>query len=184
MQLARPKLKGVDVPTVERLVAADAKQRYTLRLESLEAAPEGAPPSELWIRANQGHSLQVDKLELVPITSLEDAPAIVVHGTFKRHWASIEREGLRRMTRTHIHCATGLPSAEKGAVISGMRSQCDVLVYLDVGKMLQDQIPLLKSANGVVLTPGQGDEGILPPAYFARVTDKAGQVLYPADGSS
>jgi RNA:NAD 2'-phosphotransferase (TPT1/KptA family) len=51
---------------------------------------------------------------------------IVVHGTYKKFWELIEKEGLKRMTRLHMHFAPGYPKEE--GVISGMRSSCDVIV--------------------------------------------------------
>ena len=57
-QLARPKLKGVDLAMIQKIVAENDKQRYQL----LQAADDTAESSEgviWWIRANQGHTLKV-----------------------------------------------------------------------------------------------------------------------------
>lgn len=54
-QMARPKLKGLDMTTLERLVKDNAKQRFTMREEP--TGVDGIP--ELWVRANQGHSVIV-----------------------------------------------------------------------------------------------------------------------------
>lgn len=72
------------------------------------------------------------------------------------------------MTRQHIHMAVGLP--EDDAVISGMRSSAQVLVYVDVDKCIAAKIPLFLSANGVVLSPGD-DKGMIPLAMFERVVN-------------
>lgn len=53
--MKRPKLKGCDMETLERIVRDNAKQRFTLQAES--TGPDGA--DELWIRANQGHTVKV-----------------------------------------------------------------------------------------------------------------------------
>ena len=57
-QLARPKLKGVDLPMIQKIVVENDKQRYQLVQEADEIAgsTEGAI---CWIRANQGHTLKV-----------------------------------------------------------------------------------------------------------------------------
>lgn len=53
--MKRPKLKGCDMETLERIVRDNAKQRFTLQAE-----PTGENGvEELWIRANQGHSVKV-----------------------------------------------------------------------------------------------------------------------------
>lgn len=88
-----------------------------------------------WIRANQGHSLPVPELALKSISSIEDAPSMVIHGTDKRLWPSIQRDGLRTMGRNHIHMASGMPG--HGGVISGMRSRCSLFIHLDILRLLQ-----------------------------------------------
>lgn len=54
-QMKRPKLKGCDMATLERIVRDNAKQRFSMRTEP--TGVDGA--DELWIRANQGHSVKV-----------------------------------------------------------------------------------------------------------------------------
>ena len=76
--------ENVDLPTLQRIVAENAKQRFALKEETDAATGE----SILWIRANQGHSVAVEDLELVRIQSADEVPC-VVHGTFMRHWDSI-----------------------------------------------------------------------------------------------
>ena len=60
-KLCHPKLHGVTFPMLEEIVKTDEKQRYHLLYEPHQ--PDiPAPSSQLrswWIRANQGHSLQV-----------------------------------------------------------------------------------------------------------------------------
>ncbi|GAA5885575.1 hypothetical protein JCM6882_007478 [Rhodosporidiobolus microsporus] len=168
--MKRPKLKGCDLPTLERIVRDNAKQRFSLRGEA--TGPNGA--EELWIRANQGHSVKVEALELKPVEKPEDVP-VMVHGTYFRLWPAIEKEGLKVMTRNHIHCAVGLAGDE--GVTSGMRNNCDLFIYLDVPLLLSDSIPLYTSTNNVVLTAGV--DGVVPPKYFKKVQRKGGEVLVP-----
>lgn len=73
-------------------------------------------------------------------------------------------------------------SAEKQIqppVISGMRNTSRVLIYVDLRKALAAGVPFWRSANGVVLTEGDGEKGgVLGLEFFERVEDrKAGRVL-------
>ncbi|GAA6027521.1 hypothetical protein JCM8097_007903 [Rhodosporidiobolus ruineniae] len=166
--MKRPKLKGCDTETLERIVRDNAKQRFSLRPEP--TGENGA--EELWIRANQGHSVKVEALELKPVEKAEEVP-VVVHGSYFRLWPAIEKEGLKVMTRNHIHCAIGLAGEE--SVISGMRTNCDLFIYLDVPALLADSIPIYTSTNNVVLTAGV--DGVVAPKYFKKVQRKSGEVL-------
>ncbi|XP_069750287.1 tRNA 2'-phosphotransferase 1 isoform X3 [Narcine bancroftii] len=155
---------------VRRVVDTNTKQRFTLRTH-----PESGA---LQIRANQGHTLQVEDLELIPIT-LESGnlPAQAVHGTYLRRWPSIKAQGLRRMARRHIHLCAGLP--KDGSAVSGMRSDCDLAIFIELRKALSDGIPFYLSTNQVILTPGNED-GVLPPEYFQKVLQlKPSRCLLP-----
>ncbi|XP_051821407.1 tRNA 2'-phosphotransferase 1 isoform X2 [Antechinus flavipes] len=140
---------------VRRVVRTNAKQRFALR--------PGPPGGCASIRANQGHSLQVADLELTPLSAPQDLPPVLVHGTYRRHWRSIRREGLSRRGRTHIHLCASLPGETHA--LSGMRPDCEVAVFIDGPSALADGIPFFCSANGVILTPGDA-RGFLPPKYF------------------
>nr|XP_056709448.1 tRNA 2'-phosphotransferase 1 [Euleptes europaea] len=153
--LRLPQFKAWSLDDVQRIVETNDKQRFAVRLHPSDGRPQ--------IRANQGHSLQVSELELIPLLDPADFPETVAHGTYLRHWPAIRSKGLSRMGRTHIHLAPGLPG--DGAVLSGMRNNCEVAITIDVAKALADGIPFYHSANGVILTPGDGD-GLLVPQYF------------------
>ncbi|XP_052010875.1 tRNA 2'-phosphotransferase 1 [Xyrauchen texanus] len=156
--LAHPQFRLFSVEDVERVVATDDKQRFKLCNH-----PNNG---RLQIRANQGHSMQVADLELKAV-SLDDpnCPRVAVHGSYMKHWPSISSQGLSRMNRTHIHLAPGLPG--EGGVISGMRQNCELAVYINVPKAMSDGIQFFWSENGVLLTPGDA-AGILAPCYFCR----------------
>ncbi|XP_023391563.1 tRNA 2'-phosphotransferase 1 isoform X4 [Pteropus vampyrus] len=47
----------------------------------------------------------------------------------------------------------------------GMRPNCEVAVFINGPLALADGIPFFRSANGVILTPGNAD-GFLLPKYF------------------
>ncbi|XP_043406599.1 tRNA 2'-phosphotransferase 1 isoform X4 [Chelonia mydas] len=137
--LSLPRFGGVSVADVRHVVETNDKRRFALRPHPSDG--------RLQIRANQGHSLQVSELELIPLLEPTALPQTIAHGTYLRHWPAICRGGLSRMGRNHIHLAPGLPGD---------------------GHVLSDGIQFYRSANGVILTPGDA-EGLLPPRYFQRV---------------
>ncbi|XP_071313110.1 tRNA 2'-phosphotransferase 1 isoform X2 [Trachinotus anak] len=156
--LAHPQFRSYSLEDIERVVDTNDKQRFKLRPH-----PEDG---RLQIRANQGHTVQVRDLELKPVLAgSPDCPAEAVHGSYLSKWSSIQQQGLSRMKRTHIHLASGLPGED--GVISGMRKDCDLAVFIDVPKALADGIEFFWSENGVLLTAGNA-EGKLLPKYFCR----------------
>ncbi|KAH6813123.1 RNA 2'-phosphotransferase [Perilla frutescens var. frutescens] len=144
------------IEDVREAVRQDNKQRFSLLEEN----------GELMIRANQGHSLATVKTEslLKPILSPEEIP-VCVHGTYKKNLESILREGLKRMQRLHVHFSSGLPRDFE--VISGMRRNVDLLIYLDVRKALEEGMKLYVSDNKVILT--EGFDGVVPVKYFQKI---------------
>ncbi|KAF3009613.1 hypothetical protein E8E13_006982 [Curvularia kusanoi] len=188
---------------LKEVVAKNDKQRFSMIPasslaevpESAEEAPAqqadltfGDDPADYLIRANQGHSIKVDTEGLLtPITrEAGNVPAIVVHGTDERAWPLILKGGgLRRMTRNHIHFASGLPAgfkplessavsedaADAAPVISGMRMSSTVLIYVDINAALDKGVPFFVSENGVILTEGN-EQGVLPYEFFSRVESR------------
>lgn len=148
------------VEDIKRVVENNDKKRYTLSLID----------DKLYIRANQGHSIAVENLELKPLVSNGDFPnGIAVHGTTKRAWLNgIKDQGLSRMKRNHIHMASGLNGSD--GVISGMRKNLvdPVHIYIDIPKALNAGIKFYASDNGVILSPGNQD-GFIPIDLFLRV---------------
>lgn len=156
--LAHSQFRSYSVNDVERVVETNDKQRFKLQPHPVSG--------RLQIRANQGHSVQVEDLELKPVlVGSPDCPSEAVHGSYLRNWNSIQQHGLSRMKRTHIHLAPGLPGED--GVISGMRKDCDLAIFIDVPKALSDGIQFFWSDNGVLLTTGN-TEGKLLPKYFSR----------------
>lgn len=151
---------------IKRIVKNNDKQRFSLITE------DGS--KKLKIRANQGHSGKFEdlNLDLVPIEDPEKYP--VVHGTYEQNWTSISKEGLKKMKRVHIHFAPGLPGENR--VISGMRTTCDIYIYIDMKKALQDGLKFFMSANNVILSSGDKN-GIIAPKYFSKVVHKNGKIL-------
>ena len=141
----------------------------------------------LCIRANQGHSIATINSDLLlqRLTSddLLQNYGTMVHGTNYAAWDQIQSSGgLHKMQRNHIHFATGIShnidGTKNNAVISGMRKSCDVYIYVNIQKCIHDDIFIYKSDNGVLLTAGINDSGILPIRYFSHVTDSSGSALW------
>jgi RNA:NAD 2'-phosphotransferase (TPT1/KptA family) len=151
--LALREFAGVTIETLREIVNHDRKGRYSF-------SEDGKA-----IRANQGHSFPVPNESESLLRRVTDPKEIphCIHGTYARHLASIEREGLSRMGRQHIHFATGIHAK------SGMRRDCDLHIHLNIGKAMAEGCPFYMSTNGVILSPGFGDTGAIPSRYFHKV---------------
>ncbi|KAG7444479.1 uncharacterized protein BT62DRAFT_981696 [Guyanagaster necrorhizus] len=167
LEIPRLKAQSVDLPMLQSIVRADAKQRFDLICELDPTSNE----SVWWIRANQGHTMKTVKLELKPVLSVSDIPSgVAIHGTDIRAWEIISTEGLSKMKRNHIHLAQGRDA------VSGMRKTSKVIIYIDVQKALDADIKFFLSDNGVVLTEGD-ERGSLPVRFFSKVEDANGVPL-------
>ncbi|KAJ7644156.1 KptA family-domain-containing protein [Roridomyces roridus] len=156
--LANSRLASLNLEALQAIVKADLKQRYDLLFEEESGI--------WWMKANQGHSIKSVKLDLAPISCVSDIPSgIAVHGTTKKAWESIATQGLSKMKRNHIHLAQGLAGDK---VVSGMRGQSQILIFIDVQRAMDDGVKFFLSDNGVVLTEGN-EKGILETRYFQRV---------------
>ncbi|KAI8941121.1 hypothetical protein NX059_002359 [Plenodomus lindquistii] len=206
------KALGVTFPELREVVANNDKQRYSMILASAldnipspDAAstpqdePQSDDPSDYLIRANQGHSIKVDTDGLLTPIAQEagNIPDTVIHGTDEPAWNLILKSGgLRRMGRNHIHFASGLPAGfksltsstgsaeEKDAapVISGMRKNSSILIYIDIQAAIAAGIKFFISENGVILTEGN-EQGFLPYEFFKRVESrKASGGVLMSDG--
>ena len=106
------------------------------------------------IRANQGHSVEVD-LQLVE----REPPEILFHGTVERFIAPIMAEGLKKGKRHHVHLSKDVETARK----VGSRRGKPVILRVEAGKMHGAGFPFFLSVNGVWLTDA------VPAAFLARM---------------
>jgi putative RNA 2'-phosphotransferase len=95
------------------------------------------------IRANQGHSVEVD-LNL----DEKEPPEVLYHGTVERFLSSILAEGLKKGKRHHVHLSKDTETARK----VGARRGKPVILVVDAGGMYRDGLRFFLSANGVWLT--------------------------------
>ncbi len=95
------------------------------------------------IRANQGHSLNVN-LGFEPI----QPPEILYHGTAQRFVESIMNSGLEKRDRHHVHL-----SAEKSTATNvGQRHGKPIILEVRAMEMFEKGFQFFKSENGVWLT--------------------------------
>lgn len=122
---------------------------------------------EWTIRANQGHSTDSVKSDdlLTPIDEAFCEGKDFVHGTYEDAWKQIQVTGLSKCSRQHIHLTTGFSG--EGEVKSGMRTNCQIVVHVDVKKAMQDGIKFWISKNGVILTEGD-EKGVIPAKYIIK----------------
>ena len=175
----------------------NAVQNQTQSAVTMFESGKDVELKHFFIRANQGHSIKGVEAEnlLSPIT-LDDQktiPQTVVHGTFYGAWESILKDGgLKSMSRNHVHFSTGPPLEEvikeqeendksqtrgllqklmeQNKVISGMRPDAQILVYVDIQKALEEgDMKWWKSENGVILTDGA--DGVIATKYWEAVVE-------------
>ena len=105
----------------------------------------------LRIRANQGHSIEVD-LGLSPTTP----PTILYHGTAHFNVSSIQEQGLLKQNRQYVH----LSADTETALNVGQRHGRPVLFTVQAEKMHEAGYAFYISDNGVWLTD------TVPPAFL------------------
>ena len=169
--LALPLFQSFNEQQVQQVVQTDAKKRFSLTTSEAEVGT-------LFIRANQGHTLQLvqDEELLRPLEDPRDV-ATCVHGTYLKFWDSIWTSGLSKMQRNHIHFAETDGLCDD-MVVSGMRASCNLFVYIDFAMAVEEGIKFYKSSNNVVFSPGKVDTGVFDRRNFVRAVKRDGRVKY------
>ena len=116
---------------LEEIVRTDDKQRYSFNED------------KTLIRANQGHSIQVD-VELEKLTP----PEILYHGTGEKYASSIDKDGLIPKSRLYVHLSSDIETA----VIVGKRHGNPVIYTVNSKDMYDAGYEFYRSKNGVWLT--------------------------------
>lgn len=127
---------------LDQLVRENDKQRFAFNSDGTR------------IRANQGHSVEVD-LAL----EAQMPPEKLYHGTVEKFLASIFREGLLKGERHHVHLSPNLETAAK----VGQRRGKPVILEIASGQMHREGYSFFVSGNGVWLV----DQ--VPPQYLTRL---------------
>ena len=138
----------LSMPVLMEMVRTDNKQRYGLKKEG----------ADLMIRCRQGHSIPWLEMDFRKI----DPPAVLYHGTITAFLDSIMTEGLKPMSRQHVHLTWDISTAMK--VAQRRKSQGKpVILEVDAGAMAADGITFYLSDNDVWLTD------CVPPKYLTEL---------------
>lgn len=124
---------------LKEVVATNTKNRFKLN-ENL-----------MMIRASQGHSIDIDLNY-----ELKEPPSLLFHGTAERNLASIQKEGLQKMNRHHVHLSADQETAHK----VGQRHGKPVVLVVRALTLFEEGHPFYLSENGVWLT------GHVPSKYI------------------
>jgi len=116
---------------LDYLVATNPKKRFSFNEDKTR------------IRANQGHSIEID-LQLMPV----HPPAVLYHGTDVHSIASILQSGLEKRQRQHVHLSPDIETA----VTVGKRHGKPAVLIVEAASMFSDGFEFYLSDNGVWLT--------------------------------
>ena len=131
-----------DKEILEFVVATNAKKRFSFN-DSLDK-----------IRANQGHSVEVD----LGFTN-QMPPKVLYHGTAEKSVASIFENGIEKRSRQHVHLSRDIETALK----VGQRHGKPVILEVNTQAMYNDSFVFYISENGVWLTDNV-------PAKYIKLT--------------
>lgn len=122
---------GMSREMLEEIVTTNDKKRFTL-------SPDGQR-----IRAAQGHSVDI-VVDLEPIAP----PETLYHGTATRFLDVIMAEGLKPMSRQHVHLSLDIETATK----VGQRHGKPVILTVASGRMHEQGHTFYRADNGVWLS--------------------------------
>ncbi|MFN6538724.1 MAG: RNA 2'-phosphotransferase [Nostoc sp. EkiNYC01] len=146
---------------VDELLTACAKNKFPISRQELELVVESSEKQRFsfdstgtLIRANQGHSVEVD-LQLEPVVP----PHQLYHGTGHKSVQSILETGLCKMSRHHVHLSRDIATAQN----VGARHGKPVVFIVDAAAMHQAGYIFYCSDNGVWLVDS------VPPEYLQKI---------------
>ncbi|MFI6101652.1 RNA 2'-phosphotransferase [Lentzea sp. NPDC051213] len=131
---------GVAEDELREVVNKNDKQRFTIEGDR--------------IRANQGHSVEVDLGLPVAVP-----PDVLFHGTVEQYLTDIMRDGLRPMARHDVHLSPDRETARR----VGARRGRPLILAVDAKAMHEEGHEFRLSANGVWLTQH------VPAQYLTRL---------------
>jgi putative RNA 2'-phosphotransferase len=126
------RFRDISLENIKEVVQTNDKQRFALSDDAV------------FIRANQGHSLETVELDL----DAQVPPDILYHGTAEQNLASIREKGIEKRSRQYVHLSADVETATK----VGSRHGKVVVLKIDTKKMVAEGLPFYKSENGVWLT--------------------------------
>lgn len=125
------KLNNVSMETLEYVVANNNKKRFAFNEDKTK------------IRANQGHSIKID-LAYSPI----EPPELLYHGTATKNIESIQKSGIIKGSRHHVHLSVDIETAKD----VGKRHGKPVILNIKSKEMYKAGYEFFLSENGVWLT--------------------------------
>jgi putative RNA 2'-phosphotransferase len=132
----------ISLADLKQVVATNDKQRFAFN------------DSGDLIRANQGHSIEID-LQL----PVQTPPDTLYHGTHVKAITAISESGLQKMSRHHVHLTTDLKMAFK---VGGRRGE-SVIFAVDTIAMIADGCRFYRTENDVWLVDA------VPPQYLTQL---------------
>ena len=96
------------------------------------------------IRASQGHSIASIDLQLKEVVP----PSTLFHGTVEKFMSAIEKSGLQKMNRQHVHLSATVDTATN----VGSRRGKPIILYINTVPMYKAGFKFYRSENGVWLT--------------------------------
>lgn len=140
LQKAQQAGKPITYELLATIVVSDDKQRYSFNADGSK------------IRANQGHSIDID-LNLVAL----EPPEFLFHGTAVHNVVSIREHGLLKQSRHHVH----LSENEETAKRVGARYGKPIILTISAKAMAKAGYTFYRSENHVWLTDS------VPAEYIA-----------------
>ena len=131
IECCNKKSEFITIELIEKVVATNDKKRFAFNADKTK------------IRANQGHSLQVD-LHLTP----KKPPELLYHGTATRFLNSIKAQGLISGNRQYVHLSSDMETAIK----VGKRHGNPIVLTIRAWQMFESNMIFYISENGVWLT--------------------------------
>lgn len=124
---------NIPVEKIYEIAENDDKQRFVIR------------DNRIW--AAQGHSFDAEvKFNKIPA---EDSPKFLYHGTKDKFIDSIMKSGLLPQKRKYVHLS---PNRETAVKVASRRSGKNVILVIDVEKLMKSGVKLFRSENNVYLT--------------------------------
>lgn len=130
-----------DIAALKHVVETNNKQRFAFN-DTYDR-----------IRANQGHSVEVDLGYEAKMP-----PDVLYHGSATKNAGSILASGLEKRDRHHVHLSADVATAAN----VGQRHGKPVIFEVQALQMYHDGIPFFLSNNGVWLTDA------VPPQYLKQ----------------
>lgn len=136
--------KHIDFETLEVILETNNKKRFSFNED------------KSLIRANQGHSIEIDLgyKNCIP-------PKILFHGTGAKYVDNIYKTGIKKKNRHHVHLSKDIETA----LSVGQRHGKPVIFEIFAEEMAKEGFEFFESENGVWLT----DE---IPVTFIRKIEK------------